>query len=128
MKKVLIFSIFFLILGTISVLEKVDLKKNQISENTTMILDRKGELIRKLSLSGPEVKTHVSLNEIPEDMQELFILSEDKRFYEHIGIDLLGLLRALKDNILSGRIVSGASTIEQQLVRLINHYPRKLYY
>lgn len=128
MKKILITSIFLIVLGSISILEKVDLKYNQISDNTTMIFDRKGELIRKLSLNGPEVKTHVSLSEIPKDMQELFLLSEDKRFYEHIGIDIWGLLRALKDNILSRRIVSGASTIEQQLVRLINHYPRKLYY
>lgn len=56
----------------------------------------------------------------------LLILGEDHRFYKHIGFDIIGILRALKNNFNKKKF-EGASTIEQQLVRvLINDY-RKSY-
>lgn len=55
--------------------------------------------------------------EIPEIFINLLLSIEDKRFYNHIGIDLIGIIRALYKNLQAGKIVEGGSTITQQLSR-----------
>ncbi|MFC1851074.1 penicillin-binding protein 1C [candidate division CSSED10-310 bacterium] len=60
----------------------------------------------------------VSLDQVPPAVRNAFISAEDSRFYRHPGFDCQAILRAAKDNILNRKIVSGASTITQQLVRL----------
>jgi penicillin-binding protein 1C len=62
------------------------------------------------------------LYHIPELLQKTFILSEDKRFYEHIGFDWRARLHAMWQDLRARRIVRGASTITEQVVRMI--YPR----
>ena len=62
-------------------------------------------------------------DEIPQQVKDVFIIAEDKRFYSHPGIDSLALLRALQQNITGGRRVSGASTITMQLARIISNNP-----
>lgn len=54
----------------------------------------------------------------PEKFKRALITFEDKRFSEHLGVDLLALGRATRQNLQSGRIVSGGSTITMQVVRL----------
>lgn len=56
--------------------------------------------------------------DIPEDYINATLAAEDKRFFSHGGLDLIALSRAMKSNISVGRIVSGASTISQQLVKI----------
>ena len=51
-------------------------------------------------------------------LQKAFISAEDHRFYSHPGIDFMAVLRAVKSNLAEGRIVSGASTLTQQLSRM----------
>lgn len=51
------------------------------------------------------------------------VVYEDKRFYEHIGVDIWAILRALKSNISSGEVVSGASTLSMQVIRLSRNNP-----
>jgi len=58
--------------------------------------------------------------EIPQQIKDVFVFSEDKRFYSHPGIDIFSVIRALYQNITSGRRVSGASTITMQLARIIS--------
>lgn len=53
---------------------------------------------------------------------------EDKRFYQHFGIDLLSFGRAIKQNIKAGKIVSGASTISMQTIRLHRKNPPRTFY
>ena len=55
---------------------------------------------------------------IPEKFAEAIVLFEDRRFYRHPGVDLLSLLRALRQNLRSGRIVSGGSTLSMQVIRM----------
>lgn len=62
------------------------------------------------------------LHQIPELLQKTFVLSEDKRFYEHIGPDWRARLHAVWQDLRARRIVRGASTITEQVVRMI--YPR----
>ncbi len=50
-------------------------------------------------------------------VSQLVVEFEDRRFFSHRGVDFLGILRAVKTNIMSGRVVQGGSTITQQLVR-----------
>ncbi len=56
---------------------------------------------------------------IPELLKNAFIIGEDKRFMSHNGVDLLGIFRAFRNNFQSGSIKEGASTITQQVARII---------
>lgn len=62
-------------------------------------------------------RIYVSIDEIPEHMQNAFIAIEDTRFREHNGIDLKGIARAGITGIMSGNFSQGASTITQQLIK-----------
>jgi len=64
----------------------------------------------------------ISEEEIPEQFVQQLIQREDKRFYNHWGVDILSKIRAIKNNILSGKIVSGGSTISEQWIK--NEYFR----
>ncbi len=66
----------------------------------------------------------VELHNIPKFFQIAFVLSEDKRFFSHSGMDSLARVHALWQNITSFGIVRGASTITEQVVRLLHPRPR----
>lgn len=102
----------------------VKISKLDKKESTTVVLDRKGRVIRYLNNAQGTFSTDISLEQIPVEMQKIFLLAEDRRFYTHLGIDFVSLGRALWQNFKRGEIVSGASTIEQQLARIINRRPR----
>ncbi|MCG8352187.1 MAG: penicillin-binding protein 1C [Chloroflexales bacterium] len=83
----------------------------------TRILDRHGQLLYALPdpLSGRQ--RPVSLDEIPLTLRQATIATEDADFYANPGVDLRGILRAAWINLRSGDIVTGGSTITQQLAR-----------
>lgn len=60
---------------------------------------------------------HMSLGELPKYVPEAIIAIEDRRFYHHFGIDLIGVLRAGARNLLAGHLVQGGSTLTQQLAK-----------
>ncbi len=62
-------------------------------------------------------RIYVSIDQIPEHMQDAFIAIEDSRFRSHNGIDLKGIVRAGVTGIMSGEFSQGASTITQQLIK-----------
>ncbi|MBQ0105718.1 MAG: PBP1A family penicillin-binding protein [Armatimonadetes bacterium] len=64
-----------------------------------------------------ENRTNVDLKDVPQNLQNAIIAIEDKRFYEHNGVDLRGVCRALVTNIMKGSYSQGASTISMQLAR-----------
>ncbi|MEX0620105.1 MAG: transglycosylase domain-containing protein [Solirubrobacterales bacterium] len=68
-------------------------------------------------IDSDEVRTPVSLNQMPKTLQQATIAIEDERFYSHNGIDLEGGLRALVRNLQAGEISEGASTLTMQLMR-----------
>ena len=61
----------------------------------------------------------IELKDVPEELKEAIIATEDKNFYRHGGYDIFGLARSTVQNILAGRVVQGASTITQQLARIL---------
>lgn len=61
----------------------------------------------------------VELEQIPKNLTNAIIATEDKNFYRHNGYDLTGLARSTFANVLAGHVVQGASTITQQLARIL---------
>jgi penicillin-binding protein 1A len=66
---------------------------------------------------GEEKRSFVRVQDFPAVMKQAVIAAEDERFYEHGGVDYLGLARAAITNIMAGKIKGGASTITQQVAR-----------
>jgi 1A family penicillin-binding protein len=77
----------------------------------SLVLARDGSLIGEI---GKEIRTSVSIKSLPRYLPQAFVAVEDHRFYQHDGVDVVGIAGALKDNIFGER--RGASTITQQLV------------
>ncbi len=61
----------------------------------------------------------IELKDVPEELKEAIIATEDKNFYRHGGYDIFGLVRSSIQNIIAGKVVQGASTITQQLARIL---------
>lgn len=88
------------------------------------LLDRNGILLREvLSEAGGRCRW-IGMDEIPTHLVRATLAAEDRRFFFHRGISLPSILRALAQNARGGRIVSGASTITQQVVRNLRRRPR----
>jgi penicillin-binding protein 1A len=66
-----------------------------------------------------ENRETVSIADIPKDLQNATVAVEDSRFYNHLGIDFIGICRALVTNLKSGHMAQGGSTLTQQLARNI---------
>lgn len=84
---------------------------------STKIYDRNGQLLFEVLSEGEGRKSYLKLNEMPEKFIQAIIAGEDSNYYEHIGVDIGAIGRALFYNYLERKITSGASTITQQLVR-----------
>jgi penicillin-binding protein 1A len=83
---------------------------------TVTILSADGEVLQKL---GPATREKVPSGKMPLLVQRAFIAAEDRRFYQHEGVDLVGIGRAMVRNISRGSVEEGASTITQQLARVV---------
>lgn len=85
-----------------------------VLNNSSSLVDESGNLITRVYV---ENRQPVSIDEIPEHVQEAFVAVEDSRFYEHSGIDYRSIGRAVYRNILAGGKAEGGSTITQQLTK-----------
>ncbi len=74
-----------------------------------------GKILQKV---GPTAQENLTFDEIPNVVSQAFIAAEDRRFYEHDGVDYRSIGRAVFANLSSGSVVEGASTITQQLARI----------
>ncbi|KJE33759.1 penicillin-binding protein [Thalassospira sp. HJ] len=80
--------------------------------------------IRVISIDGQNLAAYgdrygnpVEVRALPEYVGQAFVSIEDRRFYDHFGIDILGIMRAAWANLTAGRIAEGGSTITQQLAK-----------
>jgi penicillin-binding protein 1C len=89
------------------------------------LLDRHGIPLREARVAE-RFSRELTLEEVPRHVIDAVLAAEDKRFYSHHGIDLLASGRAALASITRGHIVSGASTITQQLVKISARRPRTL--
>jgi penicillin-binding protein 1C len=90
---------------------------------STLYLARDGTPLRHLlNEDGTRSAPPVKYADIPPLLVHALLAAEDKRFFSHGGVDWIAISRAAWDNARSGRIVSGASTIHQQLIK--NTTPR----
>jgi penicillin-binding protein 1A len=72
-----------------------------------------------------ERRVPVRLSDIPGPLKQAIVATEDRKFYQHAGVDLKGVLRAILTDIRAGEFVQGASTITQQLARTLFLTPQK---
>lgn len=87
------------------------------------LLDRTGIPLREARVAE-RFSHELALEEVPRRVIDAILAAEDKRFYSHHGIDWLATGRAVLTGIAGARIVSGASTITQQLVKISERRPR----
>ena len=80
----------------------------------TRIYAANGELIASLFR---ENRVTITLDQIPRHVRRAVLAIEDARFYQHRGVDFIGITRAMWHNLQSGELVEGGSTITQQLAR-----------
>jgi len=92
----------------------IDLDKLDKFDVTTVFYDRNNREIGRLFIEDRILLDH---DEIPDRMREAVLAVEDKRFYDHPGIDAQGLFRAFYVNLRQGHTAEGGSTITQQLAK-----------
>lgn len=87
-----------------------------VRDNTLTIKAADGSILQQ---QGEATRERLKIKEIPNTLVEAFIAIEDRRFYSHDGADYQGILRAMISNLQAGSVVEGASTITQQLARIV---------
>jgi penicillin-binding protein 1C len=92
-----------------------------------VVADRSGLPLRGTRASDGTRARWVSIAELDPDLITAFIAVEDRRFLEHAGVDWRAVARAARDDITSGRVVSGASTLTMQTARLLVRGDRDLF-
>ncbi|HRE61113.1 MAG TPA: PBP1A family penicillin-binding protein [Micropepsaceae bacterium] len=88
----------------------------QKRERSVIFTDEAGTVF---AVRGSAYGDDLTLDQMPPHLVEAFLAAEDRRFYWHLGIDLIGLGRAIFVNLDEGRMVQGGSTITQQLARIL---------
>jgi penicillin-binding protein 1A len=108
------------VLRTLPTLQKNDLRFDP--PQTTRVFAADGRLIAELH--AREDRTVVPLKRVPRHVRHAVIAIEDRRFFDHEGVDLRAIIRAATENFASGEIRQGGSTITQQLVKNTLIHPR----
>ncbi len=84
---------------------------------STKILDRHGRLLYEIADPHRGKHTPVKLDDVPLYCRQATVATEDANYYSHPGVDVIGILRAVWINLQGGEVLSGGSTITQQLAR-----------
>ena len=134
-------SVMKAILGTVAVLTLLlalvtresmqpipdSLQGNASGATKKVYLDRYGERLNVTYANRWNYHDRIALHEAPEFLIDAILRSEDKRFFDHGGIDWLARINAARQNLLAGKVVRGASTISEQVVRMHRPRPRTLW-
>lgn len=125
-KLIIVLLLWLIVLGILSFLSAFAYFAPQIPDpqsiitrrvnEATKILDREGKTVL-FSIHGDEKRTIVPLEEISDYLKKAVIAAEDANFYDHHGLDLKGMARAVSINLREREFSQGGSTITQQLVK-----------
>src|SRR5512140_1777748 len=120
------FTVGFVVLGWFFVCRgnacpSIDALDKYRPRQTSKLYAADGRFVAELGL---ERRTLVPIEQIPKVLRTAFIITEDRRFYEHSGIDVVGVFRAGFANLRRGGFAQGFSTITMQLAR--NVFPQQL--
>ena len=96
-----------------------ELRQRASAFQSTRIYDREGNLLNEVFDPNAGRRVEVTLDQIAQDVIDATVATEDANFFDHPGIDPVALLRALYYAVQEGDIVSGGSTITQQLVKRV---------
>ena len=92
----------------------------------TQVLDRQGKLVALLPAKGGVWRFRAGVDDVSRPFLDLLIQTEDRRFWEHPGVDPVALVRAAAQFVRAGKVVSGGSTLAMQAARLLEPRPRTL--
>jgi len=106
----------------ISDLPSTSMLQEYIPLESSMVFSSDGKVLAEFYL---ERRTFIPYYQIPDHVKKAFIAVEDVRFYNHPGVDFIGVTRALWHDIQAGGVVEGGSTITQQLARMLFLKPDK---
>ncbi len=102
----------------------VDTLKDYRPSTTTRIYSDRNEVIDSFYAEDRRV---VPIAEVPDVVIKAFVAGEDARFFQHEGLDLIGIFRAFVKNMIAGEIVQGGSTITQQVARSLYLSPERTF-
>ena len=128
MQKIIAFGIGTIFLGIAAVIAFVVVLNAQLPQMISLedYIDATPQVSKVYGRNGEQIgefyrekRNLTELEEIPEVVRKAFLAAEDSSFYEHSGINYVGIMRAIIANIKAGRKVQGASTITQQVARSI---------
>ena len=91
-----------------------DLSHLEQMESASVIVDRNNKIFGQIYVENRET---VPYDQLPQNLVNAIIATEDNKFYQHHGYDLLGIVRAALKNTVAGHVRQGASTVTQQLAR-----------
>lgn len=125
---ILIFTLLLVLMTLLFIKPVTGAFSRVLSDTKTLIVnDRNGTPLSVSYQSDWNTTHHIPLYQMPEFLVQSFVFSEDRNFYTHNGVDWSARFSALRQNIKNGKTVRGASTITEQVVRMINPRPRTLW-
>ncbi len=102
-------------------------KERLFPEKSTLIYYSNGKLARLFLTTDDKIRIFVPYKKIPKKIIKIFLISEDRYFYYHFGVNPFSIIRALISNIKEKRVVSGGSTITMQIARIMEPKKRDLF-
>jgi penicillin-binding protein 1C len=87
--------------------------------SSTLVFDREGKVLRAFTSADDMWRIRTDLEQVSPLLRKYLIFYEDRWFYYHPGVNPVSLVRALGQNLRSGRIISGGSTLSMQIARMI---------
>ncbi len=133
-KTTLLAASLFALLAAIGIKTAIDLRPlpeslipDQKEIRKVQVRDRHGIPLSVTYQNNWNYNDYLPLHEIPQLVQTAFVIAEDRRFYRHSGADWLGRFNAVRQNLAAWRAVRGASTITEQVVRLLHPRPRTVW-
>lgn len=99
---------------------------DRLNDLSVTVADRDGQPLRVFTSREGFWRLPAAVDAVEPRFVDLLLAYEDRRFFDHYGVDPLAVLRAAGQNLTAGRVVSGASTITMQVARLLEPRPRTL--